>query len=64
MQRFGAIRAALEKQGQTNGVHELHIAAHARSEGLTLVTNNVREFDRVHALQWENWAGLWRMHTK
>ena len=55
-QHYGAIRATLEKQGQTIGVNDLHIAAHARSEGLTLVTNNVREFERVHALQLENWA--------
>jgi tRNA(fMet)-specific endonuclease VapC len=55
-QHYGDIRATLEKQGQTIGVNDLHIAAHARSEGLSLVTNNVREFERVHALQWENWA--------
>ncbi len=55
-QHYGSIRATLEKQGQTIGVNDLHIAAHARSEGLSLVTNNVREFERVPALQWENWA--------
>ena len=33
-----------------------HVAAHARSEGLTLVTNNLREFERVPALQFENWV--------
>ena len=55
-QHYGSIRAALEKQGQPIGVNDLHIAAHARSEGLTLVTNNLREFERVPALQLENWA--------
>ncbi|MGQ0712080.1 MAG: type II toxin-antitoxin system tRNA(fMet)-specific endonuclease VapC [Rhodoferax sp.] len=55
-QHYGSIRATLEKRGQTIGVNDLHIAAHARSEGLTLVTNNVREFERVDALQWANWA--------
>ncbi len=55
-QHYGAIRAALEKQGQTIGVNDLHIAAHARSEGLTLVSNNLREFERVPALVFENWA--------
>lgn len=55
-QHYGAIRAALEKLGQTIGVNDLHIAAHARSEGLTLVTNNLREFERVEALRVENWA--------
>ena len=55
-QHYGAIRSALEKQGQPIGVNDLHIAAHARSEGLTLVTNNLREFERVPALQLENWA--------
>ena len=34
---------------------DLHIAAHARSEGLTLVSNNLREFERVEALQLANW---------
>lgn len=55
-QHYGAIRAALEKQGQMIGVNDLHIAAHARSEGLTLASNNLREFERVPALQFENWA--------
>ncbi len=43
-------------RGQTIGVNDLHIAAHARSEGLTLVSNNLREFERVEALQLANWA--------
>ena len=54
-QHYGQIRAALERQGRPIGVNDLHIAAHARSEGLTLVTNNVGEFSRVPALQIENW---------
>ena len=56
-QHYGAIRAALEKQGQTIGVNDLHIAGHARSAGLVLVTNNVGEFARVPALEMENWVG-------
>jgi tRNA(fMet)-specific endonuclease VapC len=55
-QHYGAIRAALEKIGQPIGVNDLHIAAHARSEGLVLVTNNVAEFERVPALELENWV--------
>lgn len=55
-QHYGAIRAALEKIGQPIGVNDLHIAGHARSEGLTLVTNNVCEFERVPALELENWV--------
>ncbi len=55
-QHYGSIRAALEKAGQTIGVNDIHIAAHARSEGLVLVTNNMREFERVPALQFENWV--------
>ena len=54
-QHYGSIRAALEKIGKPIGVNDLHIAAHARSEGLTLVTNNLGEFSRVPALQSENW---------
>lgn len=52
---FGDIRANLERSGTTIGVHDSHIAAHARSEGLILVTNNMREFERVAALRLENW---------
>lgn len=53
---YGNIRAQLESRGQTIGVNDLHIAAHARSEGLTLVSNSLREFERVEALQLANWA--------
>ena len=55
-QHYGAIRAALEKLGQPIGVNDIHIAAHARSEGLVLVTNNMGEFSRVPALEAENWV--------
>lgn len=53
---YGAIRSALEKTGRPIGVNDLHIAAHARSAGLTLVTNNVGEFERVPGLLLENWV--------
>lgn len=56
-QHYGAIRSALEKAGRPIGVNDLHIAAHARSEGLTLVTNNLAEFERVPGLLTENWVG-------
>lgn len=55
-QHYGAIRAALERTGRPIGVSDLHIAAHARSEGLTLVTNNLAEFERVPGLLTENWV--------
>ena len=55
-QHCGAIRAALEKLGQPIGVNDMNIAAHARSEGLVLVTNNMGEFARVPALEAENWV--------
>lgn len=55
-QHYGVIRAALEKLGQPIGVNDMHIAAHARSEGLVLVTNNMSEFARVPALEAENWV--------
>ena len=55
-QHYGAIRAALEKLGQPIDVNDLHIAAHARSEGLVLATNNMAEFARVPALEAENWV--------
>lgn len=52
---YGDIRADLERKGLPIGVNDLHIAAHARSEGLTLVTNNIREFERVSGLRVVNW---------
>jgi len=54
-QHYSAIRAALERLGQPIRVNDLHIAGHARSEGLVLVTNKVSEFERVPALELENW---------
>ncbi len=53
---YGSIRAALELAGQSIGVNDLHIAAHARSQGLILVSNNLREFERVPGLLFENWV--------
>lgn len=53
---YGEIRADLERKGLTIGVNDLHIAGHCRSEGLTLVTNNLREFERVNGLRTTNWT--------
>ena len=53
---YGEIRADLERKGLTIGVNDLHIAGHARSEGLMLVTNNLREFERINGLRTTNWA--------
>ena len=55
-QHYGSIRSALEQQRLPIGINDMHIAAHARSEGLTLVTNNLREFERVEAMQLINWV--------
>lgn len=55
-QHYGQIRTALERAGTPIGVNDLHIAAHGRSEGLVVVTNNRREFDRVPALLVEDWS--------
>ena len=52
---YGSIRSDLEKKGQVIGVNDLHIAGHARSEGLVLVSNNLKEFNRVDALRTDNW---------
>jgi len=52
---YGNIRANLERNGTLIGVNGLHIAGHARSEGLILVSINLREFERVEALRLENW---------
>ena len=54
-QVFGEIRVELEKQGRIIGGYDMLIAAHALSEGLTLVTNNTSEFSRVDKLHIDNW---------
>lgn len=53
---YGTMRAELESSGQIIGNNDLWIAAHAKAGGLTLVTNNEREFRRVRGLKVENWA--------
>ena len=52
---YGSIRAQLKKDGTPIGNNDLLIAAHARSINAVLVTNNVREFNRVPNLVFENW---------
>ena len=55
-QHYGQIKAALEKRGEIIGENDIHIAAHAISQGLILVTNNLQEFKRVPNLALENWV--------
>ncbi|MBK6853654.1 MAG: type II toxin-antitoxin system VapC family toxin [Burkholderiales bacterium] len=54
-EHYADIRAALERAGTPIGSNDLFIAAHARSRGLTLVTHNVREFERVSGLKVADW---------
>jgi len=54
-EHYADIRATLERAGTPIGSHDLFIAAHARSRGLTLVTLNGREFARVPELRVEDW---------
>jgi tRNA(fMet)-specific endonuclease VapC len=53
--KYGAIRAELERIGQTIGQNDLFIAAHAYALGTTLVTANTEEFNRIKGLKVENW---------
>jgi tRNA(fMet)-specific endonuclease VapC len=53
---YAKIRAELEMRGAMIGANDLLIAAHARSQKLTLITNNTREFRRVRELSIENWT--------
>jgi tRNA(fMet)-specific endonuclease VapC len=53
---YGRIRAALKRAGTPIGGNDLLIAAQALSLGLTLVTNNPREFSRVEGLHVEQWT--------
>jgi tRNA(fMet)-specific endonuclease VapC len=52
---YGPLRHALQQQGRPIGAMDLLIAAHALALGVTLVTNNVKEFERVERLELENW---------
>ena len=53
---YAQIRADLKARGTIIGSNDMLIAAHARCLGLTLVTNNTREYGRVPGLKIENWA--------
>lgn len=53
---YGTIRAELAAKGEMIGNNDLWIAAHAVATGLILVTNNEKEFRRVHGLKIQNWA--------
>ena len=53
---YAEIRADLKRRGTLIGANDLFIAAHARALGLTLVTNNTAEFERVSKLRLENWT--------
>ncbi len=53
---YGKICAHFQEQGTPIGVMDMLIAAHAKAEGMVLVTNNVREFERVPELTVENWS--------
>jgi tRNA(fMet)-specific endonuclease VapC len=53
---YGIIRSDLAARGELIGNNDLWIAAHAKSLGMTLVTNNEKEFQRVTSLTIENWA--------
>lgn len=53
---YGSIRTYLEKSGKIIGPLDTLIGAHARSLGLTLVTNNIKEFDRIPHLKVANWV--------
>ena len=54
--KYGEVCADLQRKGTPIGTMDMLIAAHAKSEGLILVTNNTREFERVQGLTLENWV--------
>ncbi len=55
-EEYGKIRAELERQGRPIGPMDMLIAGHAKSEGLVLVTNNTKGFQRVGGLKMEDWT--------
>ena len=55
-EEYGKIRVALEKNRNIIGPMDILIAAHGKSLGMTIVTNNTREFERVEGLKVEDWS--------
>ncbi len=53
---YGQVRAELERAGTPCRAHDMQIGGHARSEGLIVVTRNVREFARMPGVRTENWV--------
>lgn len=62
VEEFGKVRATLERRGNVIDAYDMMIGAHALSEHLTLVTNNLREFQRIFGLSAENWVGPSRQY--
>jgi len=54
--KYAATRAILEKAGRPIGPLDLMIGSHALALGVTLVTNNIREFRRIAGLRCEDWT--------
>ena len=55
-EEYGKIKADLQSQGKIIGPMDLLIASHAKSKGLTIITNNTKEFKRVKQLEVEDWS--------
>jgi tRNA(fMet)-specific endonuclease VapC len=53
---YGRVRCKLKQAGTPIGDRDMLIAAHAKAVGLTVVTNNVREFGHVEGLAVEDWT--------
>lgn len=53
---YAHIRTTLEQQGQPIGGMDMQIGSHALSQGIVLVTNNTRHFERIAGLKLETWV--------
>ena len=53
---YGIVRSYLQKRGEIIGPMDMLIAAHAKAENMTIVTNNTGEFSRVPDLKIEDWS--------
>jgi tRNA(fMet)-specific endonuclease VapC len=53
---YGQLRAELERAGTPCCPHDMQVGGHARSEGLIVVANNLREFGRMPGIRAENWV--------
>jgi tRNA(fMet)-specific endonuclease VapC len=55
-EEYGRVKTNLQRKKCLIGPYDMLIAAHAKSKGMVMVTNNTKEFERVDGLVVEDWT--------